>query len=202
MRPAITMSVVGGVLLLSAALAYGGGHIEASTKFLLAWGKGNWDDLATVATEKVTVTVGGKDALIDIANKKAEVALVFPFRGISSVRVDGAVTGVTSRRSPSGSGARRRKAKARSPSRRRTASRSSPRSPSSSGERAPGAPASAGRRRRAGGTSVKVQRGRGSPTNRAAGVRELGERQFRLSARLVPTAHDEQGATAGGRRAP
>lgn len=94
MRPAITTSVVGGVLLLSAALAYGGGHIEASTKFLLAWGKGNWDDLATVATEKVTVTIGGKDALID-ANKKAEVALVFPFRGISSVRVDGAVTGVT-----------------------------------------------------------------------------------------------------------
>jgi len=37
MRPAITMSVVGGVLLLSAALAYGGGPIEASTKFLLAW---------------------------------------------------------------------------------------------------------------------------------------------------------------------
>ncbi len=95
MRQAITISVVGGVLLLSAALAYGGGHIEASTKFLLAWGKGNWDDLATVATEKVTVTVGGKDALIDVVNKKAEVALVFPFRGISSVRVDGAVTGVT-----------------------------------------------------------------------------------------------------------
>ena len=29
MRPAITISVVGAVLLLSAALAYGGGHIEA-----------------------------------------------------------------------------------------------------------------------------------------------------------------------------
>ena len=82
MRPAITMSVVGGVLLLSAALAYGGGYIEASTKFLLACGKGNWDDLATVATEKVTVTVGGKDALIDVVDKKAEVALVFPFRGM------------------------------------------------------------------------------------------------------------------------
>jgi len=95
MRPAITMSVVGGVLLLFAALAYGAGHIEASTKFLLAWGKGNWDDLATVATETVTVTVGGKDALIDVVDKKAEVALVFPFRGISSVRVDGAVKGVT-----------------------------------------------------------------------------------------------------------
>ena len=95
MRPAITISVVGGVLLLSAAFAYGGGPIEASTKFLLAWGKGNWDDLATVATEKVAVTVGGKGALIDVVNKKAEVALVFPFRGISSVRVDGAVTGVT-----------------------------------------------------------------------------------------------------------
>jgi len=38
MRQAITISVVGGVLLLSTALAYGGGHIEASTKFLLAWG--------------------------------------------------------------------------------------------------------------------------------------------------------------------
>ena len=74
MRQAITSSVLGGALLLSAALAYGGGHIEASTKFLLAWGKGNWDDLATVATEKVTVTVGGKDALIDVVNRKAEVA--------------------------------------------------------------------------------------------------------------------------------
>lgn len=95
MRQAITISVVGGVLLLSAALAYGGGPIEASTKFLLAWGKGNWDALATVAPEKVTVTVGGKDALIDVVNKKAGVALVFPFRGISSVRVDGAVKGVT-----------------------------------------------------------------------------------------------------------
>jgi len=94
MRQAITISVVGGVLLLSAALADGGGPIEASTKFLLAWGKGNWDDLATVATETVTVTVGGKDALIDVVNRKAEVALVFPFRGLSSVRVDGAVTGV------------------------------------------------------------------------------------------------------------
>jgi len=95
MRQAITSSVVGGVLLLSAALAYGGGHIEASTKFLLAWGKGNCDYHATVATETVTVTVGGKDALIDVVNRKAEVALAFPFRGISSVRVDGAVTGVT-----------------------------------------------------------------------------------------------------------
>src|SRR5712691_304351 len=94
MRQAITISVVGGVLLLSAALAYGGGHIEASPKVLLAWGKGNWDYLATAATEKVTVTVGGKDALIDVVNKKAEVALVFPFRGISAVRVDGAVKGV------------------------------------------------------------------------------------------------------------
>jgi len=52
MRQVITSSVVGGVLLLSAALAYGGGHLEASTTFLLACGQGNWDDLATVATRR------------------------------------------------------------------------------------------------------------------------------------------------------
>jgi hypothetical protein len=75
MRQAITSSVVGGVLLLSATLAYGGGPIEASTTFLLAWGTGNWDELATVATGQVTVTVGGKEALIDVVNRKAEVVL-------------------------------------------------------------------------------------------------------------------------------
>src|SRR5712691_4701877 len=61
MRQAITISVVGGVLLLAAALADGGGPIEASTKFLLAWGKGNWDDLATVAPEEITVRIGSEE---------------------------------------------------------------------------------------------------------------------------------------------
>lgn len=95
MRKVIAVSVVGGALLLSAALAQGAGHIEASTKFLLAWGRESWDDLATVAADKVTVTVGGEAAVIDVAGKKAEAVLVFPFKGLSTVRVDGAVKGVT-----------------------------------------------------------------------------------------------------------
>ena len=62
MRQAITSSVVGGVLLLSAALAYGGGPIEASTKFLLAWGKGNWDDLAALG-ESAPSRMYGEESL-------------------------------------------------------------------------------------------------------------------------------------------
>jgi hypothetical protein len=77
MRKVIAVGVVGGVLLLSAAFAQGAGSIEASTKFLLAWGKGHWDDLAAVAAARVTVTVGGKDAIIDVAGKKAEAVLVW-----------------------------------------------------------------------------------------------------------------------------
>ncbi len=95
MRNIVAVSVVGGVLMCSAILAHAAGHIEASTKFLLAWGKGNWNDLATVAAEKVTVTVAGKDAVLDVAGKKAEATLVLPFKGLSTVRVAGAVKGVT-----------------------------------------------------------------------------------------------------------
>ncbi len=95
MQRVIAVSVVGGVLLLSPAIAHGGDHIEASTKFLLAWARGDWTDLATVAADTVTVTVGGKQTVIDVAAKKAENLLVLPFRGLSTVRVDGAVKGVT-----------------------------------------------------------------------------------------------------------
>ncbi|HET7876391.1 MAG TPA: hypothetical protein VFN71_12805 [Methylomirabilota bacterium] len=89
------ISVGLGVLLVWTAAAFAAGHIEASTKFLLAWGKGNWDDLASVAADKVIVTVGGKEATIDVAGKKADAALVFPFKGLSTVRVGGEVKGVT-----------------------------------------------------------------------------------------------------------
>lgn len=95
MRKVIAVSVVGGLLLLSVAFAQGAGPMEAATQFLLAWGKGNWEDLAAVAAATVTVTVGGKEAVIDVAGKKAEAVLVFPFKGLSAVRVDGAVKAVT-----------------------------------------------------------------------------------------------------------
>jgi hypothetical protein len=88
------MGLIGGVLLWAGAAA-AAGHIEAATKFLLAWGKGHWEDLSGIAADTVTVTVAGKDVTIDVAGKKAEAALVLPFKGLSAVRVNGAVKGVT-----------------------------------------------------------------------------------------------------------
>lgn len=83
------------VLLLAAGVVEASTHIEAGLKFLMAWGKGNWEEMATVAGEKVTVNVGGKESTIDVAGKKAEATLVFPFKGLSSVRMEGKVKGVT-----------------------------------------------------------------------------------------------------------
>jgi hypothetical protein len=83
------------VLLLTAGVAQASTHIEAAVKFLTAWGKGNWEELASVAGTKVTVSVGGKESVIDVAGKKAEATLVFPFKGLTAVRVEGKVKGVT-----------------------------------------------------------------------------------------------------------
>jgi hypothetical protein len=82
-------------LLLTAGAVEASAHIEAGVKFLTAWGKGDWEGLATVAGEKVTVSVGGKESVIDVTGKKAEAMLVFPFKGLSAVRVEGKVKGVT-----------------------------------------------------------------------------------------------------------
>ncbi len=70
-------------------------HIKAAHTFLMAWGKGNWDEAKAVAAEKVTVKVGDKEFTLDLAGGKAEAVLVFPFKGISTVRVEGKVKGVT-----------------------------------------------------------------------------------------------------------
>ncbi len=70
-------------------------HVKAAYTFLVAWGKGNWEEAKTVAAEKVTVKVGDKEFTLDLPGGKGEVALVFPFKGISTVRVDGKVKGVT-----------------------------------------------------------------------------------------------------------
>lgn len=70
-------------------------HIQAAQTFLMAWGKGNWDEARTVSAEKVPVKVGDKEFTLDLTGGKAEAVLVFPFRGISTVRVEGKVKGVT-----------------------------------------------------------------------------------------------------------
>ncbi len=50
---------------------------------------------AFVAADRVTVSVDGKDSVIDVTSKKTDVTLVFPFKGLSTVRTGGAVTGVS-----------------------------------------------------------------------------------------------------------
>ena len=95
MKARAWLLVAGAALLLTAAAVEAApSHIDAATKFLLAWGRGNWEELGTVAADKVTVSAGGKESVIDVAGKKADATLVFPFKGLSTVRTDGMVTGV------------------------------------------------------------------------------------------------------------
>jgi len=70
-------------------------HIQAVHEFLMGWGKEDWDAMKAQAGSKVTVKVGGTQSTLDIDAKKADVRLVLPFRGLSSVRENGKVTGVT-----------------------------------------------------------------------------------------------------------
>ena len=70
-------------------------HIQTALTFLTAWGNQRWDELKTVAAVQVTVKVGDKAFTLEPAAQKAEVALVFPFRGLSTVRQDDKVKGVT-----------------------------------------------------------------------------------------------------------
>jgi hypothetical protein len=70
-------------------------HIRTAQTFLMAWGNQRWDELRTVAGEKVTVQVGDKGFILDPAAQKSEVTLVFPFRGLSTVREGEKVKGIT-----------------------------------------------------------------------------------------------------------
>ena len=69
-------------------------HIQAVQEFLLGWGKGNWDAMKAQAGGKVTIKVGGTEYSLDADAKRADAQLVLPFRGLSSVREKGKVTGV------------------------------------------------------------------------------------------------------------
>lgn len=70
-------------------------HIQVAQEFLMGWGQKNWDTIKAHAGGKVTVKVGGTAYTLDPEGKQADAELVFPFRGLSAVRVEGKVKGVT-----------------------------------------------------------------------------------------------------------
>ncbi len=70
-------------------------HIRAAYTFLMAWGKGEWNAAKAVAAGKVIVKAGEKEFTLDVAAGKAEAILVLPFKGLSTVRMEGKVKGVT-----------------------------------------------------------------------------------------------------------
>jgi hypothetical protein len=67
--------------------------IETARTFLMAWGHERWDELKSVAGDQITVRVGDKTYALK-PGAGSDVKLVFPFRGLSTVRADGAVKGV------------------------------------------------------------------------------------------------------------
>jgi hypothetical protein len=69
-------------------------HIEATQTFLVTWGHQRWADLQTVTTERVAVTVGSGSYTLEPGAQKSDVRLALPFRGLSTVRTDGKITGV------------------------------------------------------------------------------------------------------------
>ena len=70
-------------------------YIRAAHTFLMAWGHQRWDALRDVAAGQVTVKLGTKVFTLEPAKQASEVRLVLPFRGLSTVRANGKVTGVT-----------------------------------------------------------------------------------------------------------
>lgn len=69
-------------------------HIRTTQTFLKAWGNQRWDELRSTATDRVTVKVGSDVFTLDPAAQKSDVMLILPFRGMSTVRADGKVTGI------------------------------------------------------------------------------------------------------------
>ena len=101
-RSAIVLGLVVGVF--AAPLAAGAqqaavpnqpAHIEAARTFLTTWGHQQWDDLRTVASDKVKVTLGAESYTLEPGAQKSDVRVTLPFRGLSTVRTDGKITGVT-----------------------------------------------------------------------------------------------------------
>jgi hypothetical protein len=91
-----TLSVFVALLAATAAWAQQASispPIETARTFLMAWGHERWDELKTVAGDQITVKVGDKTYSLQ-PGANSEVKLVFPFRGLSTVRTDGALKSV------------------------------------------------------------------------------------------------------------
>jgi hypothetical protein len=69
-------------------------HIEATQTFLMMWGNQRWDDLRAVSGDKIAVKVGPSVYMLEPGAQKSDVRLTLPFRGLSTVRTDGKITGV------------------------------------------------------------------------------------------------------------
>ena len=69
-------------------------QIQTAQTFLMTWGGQKWDDMKAVTADKVTVKVGPSVYTLDPAAQKSDVQLVLPFRGLSTVRTDGKITGI------------------------------------------------------------------------------------------------------------
>ena len=70
-------------------------HIRTAQTFLMAWGNQRWDELKDVATDDVIVKLGANTYVLQPSAQKSPVTLLFPFRGMSTVRVEGKVKGIT-----------------------------------------------------------------------------------------------------------
>ena len=70
-------------------------HIQTVQEFLVGWGRKDRGTVKAHSGGKVTVKVGGTDYTLDAEGGQGEVELIFPFRGLSTVRVEGKVKGVT-----------------------------------------------------------------------------------------------------------
>ena len=69
-------------------------QIQTAQTFLMTWGGEKWDEMKAVTADTVTVKVGPGVYTLAPATHKSDVQLTLPFRGLSTVRTDGKVTGV------------------------------------------------------------------------------------------------------------
>ena len=69
-------------------------HIEATQTFLMMWGNQRWDELRAVSGDTIAVKVGPSTYMLEPGVQKTDVRLSLPFRGLSTVRTDGKITGV------------------------------------------------------------------------------------------------------------
>lgn len=70
-------------------------YIETVRTFLTGWGHESWDEIRAVSGDAISLTLGDKVFSVSPAERKSDVMIVFPFRGLSTVRTGDEVKGVT-----------------------------------------------------------------------------------------------------------